>query len=57
MQLPSGLNEHWTGSGKHKKVKKTFETESDAWAFIEKNQIKGKVPYKCRFCQKYHIGG
>jgi len=57
MQLPSGLNEHWTGSGKHKKAKKTFETESDAWAFIEKNQIKGKVPYKCSFCQKYHIGG
>ena len=57
MQLPSGLNEHFTGSGKHKRVKKVFESESDAWDFINKNGIKGKQPYKCSFCNKYHIGG
>jgi hypothetical protein len=57
MRLPSGLNEHWTGTGKYKRVKKTFESESDAWDFINRAGIKGKTPYKCSFCGKYHIGG
>ena len=57
MSLPSGLNEHFTGNGKHRKSKKMFMTENDAWDFINKHGIKGKVPYKCSFCGKYHIGG
>ena len=57
MSLPTGLNEHFTGTGKHRRAKKAFESESDAWDFIERNGIKGKTVYKCGFCGKYHIGG
>lgn len=57
MSLPSGLNEHFTGNNKYRRSKKMFMTENDAWDFINKHGIKGKVPYKCSFCGKYHIGG
>lgn len=57
MRLPGGLNEHWTGTGKHKRAKKAFESESEAWDFIRKFDIKGKTVYKCSVCGKYHIGG
>ncbi len=57
MSIPTGLNEHFRGSGKHRIPKKAFETESDAWGFIQIRNIKDKVPYLCSFCGKYHIGG
>lgn len=56
MSLPTGLNEHFTGSGKHKKAKKSFDSLADAQNFIIRNGIKGKQAYKCGFCGKYHIG-
>jgi len=57
MSIPTGLNEHFTGTSKHRRPKKAFESESDAWEFIERAGIKGKTPYLCSFCNKYHIGG
>ena len=57
MSIPTGLNEHFTGNSKHRRPKKAFETEFDAWEFIERAGVKGKVPYLCSFCGKYHIGG
>ena len=57
MSIPTGLNEHFKGTGKHRTPKKAFDSESDAWNFINTHNIKNKVVYQCGFCGKYHIGG
>ena len=57
MALPTTLNEHFTGTTKHKKAKKAFMTREDAWDFIKTNNIKDKSAYKCCICGMYHIGG
>lgn len=57
MSIPTELNEHFTGTSKHRVPKRAFNSEEDAWDFINKKNIKDKIPYLCGFCGKYHIGG
>jgi hypothetical protein len=57
MSIPGGLKEHFTGTGKHKVPKKSFESIEEANLFMDSNGIKGKTAYLCSFCGKYHIGG
>ena len=57
MSIPSGLNEHFRGNSQHRVPKRAFDSAADALDFMDRVGIKGKTPYKCSFCGKYHIGG
>ena len=51
--------EHWVRKGDTWKAKVTYESEEDAWEFL--NQIpklkeSGCHPYLCKVCSKWHIG-
>jgi hypothetical protein len=51
--------EHWTRKVHSWKAKVAYETEDDAWEFL--NQIPrlkalGWHPYLCKVCSKWHIG-
>nr|DAG47610.1 MAG TPA: hypothetical protein [Caudoviricetes sp.] len=51
--------EHWTKKVHSWKAKVAYETEDDAWEFL--NQIPrlnalGWHPYLCKVCSKWHIG-
>ena len=51
--------EHRVRKGQSWKAKVAYETEDDAWEFLNQNpklKSMGYVVYKCRICQKWHIG-
>ena len=50
---------HWTRKGSSWKQKVGYDTEDEAWEFLNQNpklKSMGYVVYKCRICQKWHIG-
>ena len=52
-------HEHWTKKVHSWKVKVAYETEDDAWEFLNQNpklKVMGYVAYRCKTCNKYHIG-
>lgn len=51
--------EHWTKKVHSWKAKVAYETEDDAWEFLNQNpKLKafGWHPYLCKVCSKWHIG-
>jgi len=51
-----GLKNHWTFSRGKMIPKKQFQSEDEAYLFIEENKMKGYHPYLCRDCGMWHIG-
>ena len=51
--------EHWTRKSVNGwKAKVAYETEDDAWEFLNQNsRLKAKDPvvYRCSICNKFHI--
>ena len=50
--------EHWTKKVHSWKAKVSYETEDDAWEFLNQNpKLKAKDPvvYRCSICNKFHI--
>ena len=52
--------EHWTRKSSHGwKAKVSYETEDDAWEWLNQQprlRAQGYKVYRCRVCQKWHIG-
>lgn len=51
--------EHYTRKQHSWKAKEAYETEDDAWEFLNQNpklRAEGMTAYKCRTCQKWHVG-
>ena len=51
--------EHWTKKVHSWKAKVAYETEDDAWEFLNQNprlKVLGWNPYLCKVCSKWHIG-
>ena len=51
--------EHWTKKVHSWKAKVAYDTEDDAWEFLNQNQrlkALGWHPYLCNVCSKWHIG-
>ncbi len=51
--------EHWVRKGDTWKAKVTYESEEDAWEFLNQNsklKESGCHPYLCKVCSKWHIG-
>lgn len=51
--------EHWTRKSGSWKAKVAYETEDDAWEFLNQNpklKAMGYVVYQCKTCSKWHIG-
>ena len=51
--------EHWTKKVHSWKAKVAYETEDDAWEFLNQNpKLKAFCwhPYLCKVCSKWHIG-
>ena len=51
--------EHWTKKVHSWKAKAAYETEDDAWEFLNQNpklKVMGYVAYRCKTCQKWHVG-
>ena len=51
--------EHWTKKVHSWKAKVAYETEDDAWEFLNQNpklNALGWNPYLCKVCSKWHIG-
>lgn len=51
--------EHWTKKVHSWKAKVAYETEDDAWEFLNQNpklKALGWHPYLCKVCSKWHIG-
>lgn len=51
--------EHWTKKVHSWKAKVAYETEDDAWEFLNQNpKLKslGYTCYLCKVCSRYHIG-
>lgn len=51
--------EHWTKKVHSWKAKVAYETEDDAWEFLNQNprlKVLGWHPYLCKVCSKWHIG-
>ena len=49
---------HWTRKGSSWKQKVGYESEDDAWEFLNQNpKLKAKDPvvYRCSVCNKFHI--
>lgn len=52
-------SEHWFRKGQSWKAKVAYESEDDAWEFLNQNpklRAQGMAVYRCRICNKYHIG-
>lgn len=50
---------HWTRKGSSWKKKVGYDTEDEAWEFLEQNpklKAMGERPYFCELCSKWHIG-
>ena len=51
--------EHYTRKQHSWKAKKSYETEDEAWEFLQENpklKAQGYTVYRCRTCNKWHIG-
>ena len=51
--------EHWTRKVHSWKAKVAYETEDAAWEFLNQNpklKVMGYVAYRCKTCQKWHVG-
>lgn len=51
--------EHWTRKSHSWKAKVSYETEDDAWEWLNQNpkiRAMGYKVYQCRVCCKWHIG-
>lgn len=51
--------EHWVRKGSSWNAKVAYESEDDAWEFLNQNsklRAQGMAVYWCRICDKYHIG-
>lgn len=51
--------EHWTRKSHSWKAKVAYESEDDAWEFLNQNpklKVLGYRPYVCRICGAIHIG-
>lgn len=49
---------HWTRKGSSWKQKVGYDTEDEAWEFLEQNpKLKaiGAVVYRCPVCNKFHV--
>ena len=50
---------HWTRKGSSWKQKVGYDTEDDAWEFLNQNpklKAMGYTCYLCKVCSMYHIG-
>jgi hypothetical protein len=50
--------EHRVRKGSSWKAKVAYESEDDAWEFLNQNsklRAQGMEVYRCRICNKYHI--
>ena len=50
--------EHWTRKGNSWKQKVGYESEDEAWEFLNQNpRLNAKYPvvYRCSICNKFHI--
>lgn len=50
--------EHWARKGQSWKAKVAYESEDDAWEFLNQNpklKALGWHPYLCKVCSKWHI--
>ena len=51
--------EHYTRKHNSWKAKEAYETEDDAWEYLNQNpklEAIGEKPYFCELCSKWHIG-
>lgn len=51
--------EHWTKKSHSWKAKVAYETEDEAWEFLNQNpglKALGMTVYFCPICSKYHCG-
>ena len=52
--------EHWTRKSVNGwKAKVAYESEDEAWEFLNQNpklKVMGYVAYRCKTCQKWHVG-
>jgi len=51
--------EHWTKKSHSWKAKVAYETEDEAWEFLNQNPRLKEMnyrPYVCNLCSKWHIG-
>jgi hypothetical protein len=51
--------EHWTRKSRSWKAKVAYETEDDAWEFLNQNpklKALNHNCYQCKVCSKWHIG-
>jgi hypothetical protein len=51
--------EHWTRKSRSWKAKVAYETEDDAWEFLNQNPKLKALNYncyQCKVCSKWHIG-
>ena len=51
-------SEHWVRKGQSWKAKVAYESEDDAWEFLNQSsklKASGWHPYLCKVCSKWHI--
>lgn len=51
--------EHWTRKSHSWKAKVVYESEDEAWEFLNQNpklKVLGYRPYVCCICSKVHVG-
>lgn len=51
--------EHYTRKQHSWKAKVAYETEEEAWEFLQQNpkmMAQGHRAYRCRACQRWHVG-
>lgn len=51
--------EHWTKKSRSWKSKVAYESEDEAWEYLNTHpELKalGRHPYLCKVCSKWHIG-
>ena len=51
--------EHYTRKQHSWKAKEAYETEDDAWEYLNQNpkfKADGMTVYRCRTCNKWHVG-
>lgn len=50
---------HWTRKGSSWKQKVGYDTEDEAWEFLNQNpklRAMGEKPYLCEICSRWHVG-
>lgn len=51
------IRQHFRPMGeRRRKAKMTFETEDEAWEFVNAHCLNGLTVYRCSFCGKWHFG-